>query len=86
VAGYARINLTVSEGVIPNGTNVYITGPAADYPYYQGKVVGYIAQTDAYLCDLGRNVRAFPASHVLRLVPKFTSIEEADAWMEGRST
>jgi hypothetical protein len=73
----------VSDGAIPHGTEVII-----EMPYLQqlrlAKVVGYIAHTDAYLCDIGREVKAVPAKDVMRRVPKFNSVEEADAWLEGR--
>jgi hypothetical protein len=78
-------SVRVSEGTIPNGTEVFV-----DSPYNLGRtralalVVGYIAHTNAYLLDMGRELRAYPAEQVMRRVPKFTSIEEADAWLEGR--
>jgi hypothetical protein len=84
MAGSARISLIVSEGTIPNGTEVTVTTWRGVGDSRQVRVMGYIAHTDAYLCDTGDGIQAFLAQNVLRAVPKFTSVEEADAWLEGR--
>jgi hypothetical protein len=74
-------SVRVSEGLIKNGTEVIINHRGG---LTNGKVVGYIAHTDAYLCDMGRQLQAFKAEDVMRRVPRFDSVEEADAWLEGR--
>lgn len=82
MAGRSSPDMTVSEGIIKAGTEVTITYGTTEH---QARVVGYIASTHAYLCDLGRELRAVKAEQVLRRVPKFNTVEEADAWMEGRA-
>jgi hypothetical protein len=74
--------MEVSEGVIPDGTEVYINHPYTDTTR-MGRVLGYIAHTNAYLCAVGSKVQAYSAEQVMRPVPKFNSVEEADAWLEG---
>lgn len=76
-------SLKVTEGVIPNGADVYIESPTGAM-YTQGRVMGYIPHTDAYLCAVGRKVQAYKAENVMRPVPKFNTIEEATAWLEGQ--
>lgn len=76
-------DLTVTEGPIPNGTKVKVVTEYGGDDDLDITVVGYIAYTDAYLCEVEETVRAHLARNILREVPKFNTVEEADAWLEG---
>jgi hypothetical protein len=75
--------MTVTQGAIPRGAEVIVEHHDTQQ-LRLATVHGYIPHTDSYLCDVGGDFRAVPAQKVMRRVPKFTSIEEADAWLEGR--
>lgn len=77
--------VAVSEGRIPNGTDILYSsyGLLGDERVH-GQVAGYIAQTDSYLVERGARLLAVPAERVVLPVPKFGSTEEADAWLEAQ--
>jgi len=74
--------------MILDGTEVRVPHGHQSGTFVTARTMAYIAKTDAYLCliESGPNegkLQAYPASMVVLPVPKFNTVEEADAWLES---